>query len=179
MNPGPVPKRRTRAFDVRAIRNAVIENAVVPPELLQKAFKTLDKHINAKKTLYFTHQGKVEETVDVEDHETQQRAIDKVFRIADIYSHERDSVSKNAVSAIRMTIDPKTGVMSLIIGGEVDEDLDSAGNPEVIDIDASVSTPALEAHIPESDPEPEVETVKVHRIKGLPADVYRTLYEDP
>lgn len=173
--------RRTLAFDATKIREHLLQDLQIPKDLLQRAINKAALHIDAQKTLHFTHQGEVVQTVTVEDYETQQRAIDKIFRIADIYGRDSDNKNKKQNAAVIIETDPNTGVMRIIVGTEVESADDALPQGTILPHDSSptlaLSSPNAESAGEHNEDEP-VSTIKVHKIKGLPADVYKALYGD-
>ena len=186
--------RRTAAFDVDQVRREIFRNVRIPVDLLTKAFKKIDDQLDAKETKFFTHQGKVEEQVNVEAHDIQHRAALAILKVSELTNSDREH--KSSTRPIELRIDPITGAFSIRVGGDGLPE----GEMEVphaalevqnapIDINHSSERPdklALEAKasIEESNEdtsfdanEPQVQVVKV-RQGGLPNEVFKALFSE-
>lgn len=148
----PKTPARTTAFNLDAVRQRMLQDLQIPEDLLQKAVIKARQKLDAKTTKFFTFQGRVMEQVDVEDHEVQQRAIDQIFRFADVFGRGNES-SSNRAPSIAMELDAKTGVMRLVFGetpvaalAPVSESVAQPALPEVVaaPFDDVVGEPATE-----------------------------------
>lgn len=112
-NPVNIP---SSAFNVDRVRQQMLEGVRLPEGFLQKAIDKLDAKLNAKTTKFFSYRGEVQETVDVEDHDVQLAAVEKIMSISGLYARAVDNAP--ATPMVVMQMDPVTGVVSLIIGGD-------------------------------------------------------------
>lgn len=178
---------KTVAFSPEVMRKQMYERVAMPPELLQKALRKLDKKLEAKETKFFSFQGQVVDKVEVEAHSVQLDAADKILKIANAYG--RDSDVKRETPGVALEIDSKTGVLRLVIGGgavdALEDNLHSDDDPRAIgQLEASpeqLSLPAFEPNghlIPAGDDEEaEPQVIKVRR-NGVPTDVLKALLGD-
>ena len=179
---------RTLAFDVEKLRQTLLARVAPPPELLQKAFKNLDKQLDAKQKKYFANQGIVVSERLEENYEAQQRAQDQIFRISGVYAHERET--RPATPGVILRVDPATGVVSLTIGSPSGEEAADGtiqaleahssedrslihDRPQLVQASPpSEATPAIEY----SDADVEPAQVIYSRGKRLPPEIVRILY---
>jgi hypothetical protein len=117
--PSGVPAPTTAAFSPEGIRAAIRGRALVPQGMLDKALKKIDEKLDAKETKHFTFNGLVTETREVEAHGIQIAAAKLVAEMADVLSKGQ---MKPAPPVVKLVIDAKTGVMTIQIGDDVDEE---------------------------------------------------------
>src|SRR3990167_1776204 len=101
---------------------------VVPPTgLVTKAFRNLDRALDATVMKFFAHEGCVLDERELHDHDAQARARDQVFSIAGLYAPR--SAAPTAL-AVAVEIDPVSGVIRVVAGhGQI---ADSAPQPREI-----------------------------------------------
>jgi hypothetical protein len=164
-------------------------NVAIPEDLLQAAISRLRKHVDAKKTLHFTHQGSVVEQVDVDDHQTQQAAVDKILSMSGAYVKKEEKSS--STPQVSVTVDMQTGVMRLEVGSGSNESTTPALDAHDVSISDStvevsgdavppfgaMTEPAPPVVVTESDSEAPPEIIKIKK-GGLPLAVYRVLFGD-
>lgn len=169
------------------MRQKMFERVALPPDLLQKALRKLDMKLEAKETKFFSFQGQVVEKVEVEAHGAQLEAADKILKIANVYGRESDT--KQVTPGVALEVDPRTGILRLVIGGANAPDEESRlpqdnaiGTDTSSPLEASpeqLSLPAFEpnGHLisGEDNHEAEPQVIKVKRGK-LPVEVFNALY---
>ena len=158
----------TTAFNVERMRAELLERVRPPADLLQRAIDKVHEKLEAKTTKFFTFQGQVVEKVAVEDHATQLSAVDKILSMAGVYARERDM--RPPSPAIAIEVDPTTGVIRMVIGGD-----SQLGGPALGALASPEEPPILE--LPAAIGDEPVEIVRVRR-GGLPADIHATLFGD-
>jgi len=182
--------KKSISYDVEAIRRAIFVRLAPPPDLLQKAFERLDEQLDAKKSEFFTFQGRVTDERLVEDNMARQGAIDKVMKVAGTYVQEQDKVKTPQVA---LRIDPVTGVLELVIGGDHAPELESRlnneptlnGDPAASELVASPEQLSLPHFMPSGHLEPaEGEIVEMEpqvfkmRNGKMPPHVIAELFKD-
>ena len=105
--------KRSQAFDGLRLRREMWNGVLAPDQILQIALDKLNEKLTAKKVEYYTFQGVVTDQREVEDHQTQLSAIDKVLRVADAYAKEE---AKSRTPSIKVVM--KDGVLEMIVGDE-------------------------------------------------------------
>lgn len=151
----------TAAFNVERVRAQMLEGVLLPKDLLQKAVDKAYEKLDAKKTQFFPFQGKIRDKVDVEDHQTQLAAADKIFAMAGVYARERDPAP--SALQVALEIDPKTGIVRLIVGS-IETSLSTvAVAPQVLEVPLAPSPGALAQNaspVEQFEREPEVIRVR-------------------
>jgi len=166
----------TAAFNVDTIRRQMWEGVIVPPALLQRAVNKLSEKLDAKETKLVTLNGRITDSVDLEAHGIQLDAADKILKIADGYAR---GDAQPPAAAVRLRVDPNTGLFEIIIGGG--SDADALANGDVSHAThAQLAAPAeqLALSLPMGDVsqvEAEPQVVKIPRGK-LPKEVWDALY---
>ena len=169
----PASRVQTAAFNVERMRADMLQRVRPPDHLVQEAIDKLHEKLEAKTTKFFTFQGEVQQQVDVEDHDTQLSAADKILSMAGLYATERGVKPTPPTTAVE--VDPVTGIVRIVIGAEMPPAPVPVAAPPLaspaplalakpID-DASDSTPA----------EQEYEVIKVRK-GGMPARVFDALF---
>lgn len=92
----------------------MLRGLIVPPELANSAFQTLQRQVNAKTRKYFAARGKVRDVREDDDNDAQLRATDQVFAIAGLYAPKAQAQAPALGFALE--IDPSTGVVRLVAG---------------------------------------------------------------
>ena len=92
----------------------MLRGLVVPPDLANSAFQTLQRQINAKTKKYFADKGVVTDEREDDDNDAQLRATDQVFAIAGLYAPKAQAQAPALGFALE--IDPSTGVVRLVAG---------------------------------------------------------------
>jgi len=162
--------RTTAVFNPEIIRQEILKDVRIPPELLNKALEKINAKLDAKVTKFFTFQGSVIEKVTVEDHGVQQKAIDQVLEISGIKVKERDQ--KPTAPQIAFQVLPD-GTVQVVVGGtapslggdsHVDQEINNGSGR------AGVSDPAPQGELSLTMPEPEdnepVEQITVVKVKS-------------
>ena len=178
-NPVNIP---SAAFNVERVRAQMLEGVRVPPELFQKAIDKIHSKLDAKVTKFFPFQGQVVSQVEVEDHQTQLAAAEKVMGIAGVYARERDAAPPQPQVALE--VDSKTGVVRLIVGSVstvaqlVESQNDSLQLPLVLESRPELG--ALPRQRPVSEPlqeeAPQIIKLKQGNLSGV---LYKKLFGEP
>jgi len=163
--------RTTAVFSPELIRQEILKDVRIPPELLNKALKKIEAKLDAKVTKFFTFQGSVIEKATVEDHGVQQKAIDQVLEISGIKVKERDQ--KPTAPQIAFQVLPD-GTVQVIVGSSMAPSLggDSHVDQEINNGSerAGVSDSAPQGELSLTMPEPEdnepVEQITVVKVKS-------------
>lgn len=113
--------------------------------MLENALLKINQQLNAKETKHFAFQGSVMDTREVEAHSIQQGAARLIVEMAEILIKGQP---KPPARKTRIVIDPKTGVMSIIIDEEYAEG-EAGDQPAVIDV-----TP-----VPQPQPVPQIQQI--------------------
>ena len=106
---------RPLALNVERVRHEMLRGIRVPPELVNEALKVTASKLKAKESKFFSFKGSVVDTVQVEDHSTQLAAADQIFSLAGLYARERADVA--STPGVALEVDPRTGVVRIIVGG--------------------------------------------------------------
>jgi len=96
------------------MRQELLRGVRVPHELVNDAFRTLARQINAKTTKYFADKGIVTDERELDDNDAQLRASDQIIAIAGLYAPRSNAQSPSQGFALE--IDPTTGVIRLVVG---------------------------------------------------------------
>ena len=107
---------KTTAFSVERVRAAMLERIAIPTDILNKAIRKVHDKLEAKETKFFTFQGQVIQQAEVEDNAAQLAAADKILSVAGLYARERET--KPPTPTIAIEVDPVTGVVRMVIGGD-------------------------------------------------------------
>lgn len=162
-------------FSPDSIRAAIRGRAAVPAQMLENALMTIHKNMSAKEVKFFSHQGMVVEQREVEALAIQNRAAELVFQMSELLAKQE---TKNRPIKTTLTVDPKTGVMTLVIGDDSDDEV-----PETVEViettarpvyqQSALAEPAVEEEI--TDEELELTYIKVPRGE-LPPEVREALF---
>jgi hypothetical protein len=163
--------RTTAIFNPELIRQEILKDIRIPPELLNKALKKIESKLEARVTKFFTFQGSVIEKVTVEDHGVQQKAIDQVLEISGIKVKERDQ--KPTAPQIAFQVLPD-GTVQVVVGGAPslggDSYVDQEKNSGVSTSQGFENESALPDQLSLTMPEPEdsepVEQITVVKVKS-------------
>jgi hypothetical protein len=145
-------------FSPETLRAAIRGRAAVPSDMLQAALQKAKDQLNAKERKFFAHQGMIMDQRDVDAHAIQQGAARLIIEMSELLIK---APPKQPEGKITVTIDPKTGVMRLVIGD--DDALDEAiatEQPQIIEGEAETLEEEVEDH------EGELEFVKLARNAG-------------
>lgn len=102
------------ALSVERVRHEMLRGILIPRELVNEALQTTARKLKAKETKFFSHKGRIQETVEVDDHGTQLAAADQIFSLAGLYSRERQE--RASTPGVALEIDPSTGVVRIVVG---------------------------------------------------------------
>ena len=130
MPSGKPAARNTPAFDPAYVRRAMLERVIIPQGMVSEAIRKTYEKLYAKETKFFTHKGVVTDTRVVEDHGTQLQAADQIHSIAGLYS--RDSDSKPSSPKVALEVDPRTGVIRIVLGSDEGGDVPQVINGEPV-----------------------------------------------
>jgi len=126
------------ALSVEKIRHEMLRGILVPREMVNEALVTTYGKLRAKETKFFSHKGVVTMTRDVDDHSTQLAAADQIFSLAGLYARERES--KNSTPGVALEVDPRTGVMRILVGDSMPA---LAGyDPQIVELSSVEASPA-------------------------------------
>jgi len=103
------------ALSVERVRHEMLRGILVPREMVNEALAVTAAKLRAKETKFFSFKGRVIDTVQVEDHGTQLAAADQIFSLAGLYARERGDTP--ATPGVALEVDPRTGVVRIIVGG--------------------------------------------------------------
>ena len=167
----------TVAFNVDRVRAAMLEGVRLPEGFLQKAIDTAFAKLDAKRTQFFSKDGMVVDERTVEDNQTQLAAADRILTMAGVYARDREA--QPSAPAVALEMDPRTGVVRLVVGI-----VDSLPSIPLQNDDASVVPQALKALAPLQEeaclPEALMEQPEVIHVNrgNLSPVVFKALFGD-
>lgn len=107
------PESRAVTMTDEELDQSILKAAGVTPEemgmLVREAVTIAQEKFSAKETKFFTHQGQIVDTADVENHAVQLKAIDMVLKLANAYPKTKTDSGGPAKVTINMPniYDPK------------------------------------------------------------------------
>jgi hypothetical protein len=146
---------RPMALSVEKVRHEMLRGLLIPREMVNKAIQRTYEQLDANETKFFSYKGEVTETRVVEDTAARGAAADKIFSLAGLYV--RDNESKNSTPGVAMEVDPRTGVMRIIVGDVSPTNV--LDLPEIKELPPVTPSPAeapVGNHAPDVVPPPKV-----------------------
>lgn len=117
------------AFDVPAVRAAMLEGIIIPREMVNDSLRELHEQIKAEKTFYFQKNGKVVDKRTTADNGARLQAIDQTLSLAGLYKPDDRRNSSPSVPNFSIEVTP-AGVIRIAVGSSPAQ-LTSAPTPEI------------------------------------------------
>ena len=104
------------AYNVERVRAALLEGIIIPRDLVNESFRTLQEQVRATKTLYFQKNGKVTDKRDVADNGARLQAADMVFSMAGLFKpDDRRGSGGSSMPSFAIEVTPQ-GVIRIAVG---------------------------------------------------------------
>ncbi len=104
------------AFDVQAVRSAMLSGIIIPRELVNKAFSELNEQLSAQTTKFFTNKGRVTDKREIADNGARLQAIDQTLSLAGLFKQDdRRGSGGPSIPNFAIEVTPN-GVIRIAVG---------------------------------------------------------------
>jgi len=162
------------AFAVEHVRRALLEGVRIPADLVNRSLAVLSNKLTAQETKFFAHKGLVISTRNVDAHNIQLEAADKIISMSGLYGREKEA--QVGPPTVVMEVLPN-GVMRLVVGNQPTALGAGTKTPTLVPIEAPVVGSPAEPFVMARRRDEPAQTQTPRRVP-IPPSIWKIIHDE-